>query len=157
MSKKTWTIMILTAVILLTSFAIYINYNKSNDIDYSNREQAIQDLIERPDVTVNVKHQYRDGEHVYLGTFKTPTPCHSYNSEILSELNQKIISLTYSNSEEEICSQVITERDFRVSFFGEESESENVIAKINGVLINLNIFEVPQSQNIEDFQIFIKG
>jgi hypothetical protein len=156
MNKKTWTITVLVILVALTSVAIYSNY-KANKIEIpTQRDQAIKDSVERPDVTINVKHQYKDGTHLYLGTFETPTPCYSYNAEIIKEENERIISLTYSEpATDQICSQVVTEREFSVSFEGEDSES--VIARLNGDLVNLNIFEVPDSQNINDFQIFIKG
>ena len=156
MSKKTLIITIIVSVIALILLAIYSNYSKSTP-EYTNREQALQDLVERPDVTINVKHQYKEDVHTYLGKIETPTPCHSYNAEIINNEGEKIINLTYEESRNKVCSQVVTERDFKVSFQGSESDANSVIARLNGQLINLNIFEVPQSQNIEDFQIFIKG
>jgi len=156
MSKKKWTITFLILTIALTSFAIYSNYSKSN-VEYAGRVQAIQDLVERPDITINVKHQYKDDLHTYLGTFEVPTPCHSYEADLIYEADEIIIDLKYTQSLDSECALVVTDRDFRVSFTGEESDAEFVIAKLNGNLVNLNIFEVPKSQNIDDFQIYIKG
>lgn len=157
MSKKTWTITVLVILVGLTSVAIYSNY-KANNIDkYESRKEEIKEIIERPEITINTKHQYKDGIHTYIGTFETPNACNNYNAEIKDgENSEKIIEITYSDSGE-ICAQVITERNFRVSFEGSEEESQNVIATINGELVNLNIFEVPENQNIDDFEIFIKG
>jgi len=156
MSKKTWTIIVIIILVALASVAVYSNYKANTVTVPTEREDTIKNSIERPDTTIDVKHQYKDGTHVYLGTFKTPTPCHSYNAEIISEGTEKIISLSYSEpTSDQICAQVITEREFMVSFDGDENES--VIARLNGDLVNLNLFEVPNSQNIEDFQIFIKG
>lgn len=156
MSKKTWTITVVIILAAMTSVAIYSNY-KANNIDNGNteREDAIEETYLRPEVTINAKHQYKDGVHTYIGTFETPTPCHTYNAEVNLGENGYVIDITHEPSEDELCAQVLTERMFRVSF--EADEETDAIATINGELVNLNVFEVPADQNIDDFEIFTKG
>jgi hypothetical protein len=156
MSKKTWTITVIVIVALMSSIAIYTNYKANNIEEVNNeRQDAIDETYLRPEITVNTKHQYKDGVHTYIGTFETPTPCDTYNAVIDLNENGHVIEITHEPNEEELCAQVVTERQFRVSF--EAEENVDAIATINGELVNLNVFEVPSDQNIEDFEIFIKG
>ena len=157
MSKRTWTITVVLIIIGLVLVAIYGNYKAKNiEITNNQREEAIENTINKSETTINVKHQYKDGEHVYVGTFETPTPCYNYNVELSEVDDNRVIDITYNLTEnDQICAQVITEREFRISYEGDENDS--VIATINGELVNLNVFEVPTEENINQFEIFIKG
>jgi len=161
MNKKNWIILVLLIFALLIG-VIFHNMYKANKLDQQavDRQQAIEDVLQHSNITINTKHQYRDGVHTFLGTFETPTPCYSYNTKVLEKDGFKEIAISYQETHDEtgeavICAQVITERQFKVSFEG--SETDDVVATLNGVLVNLNIFEVGEDENIEDVEIYIKG
>lgn len=158
MSKKTWGIIVLLVII---SFVLIINYN-NNKVekieDQTERDQAIEDLVEKPKTTINVKHKYEDGTHSYVGFFDAPTPCHIYDTNVVEPTDDEepyLIEITHEPNEDEICAQVITQREFDISF--EAEEAVDVIASINDEIVNLNVFEVPNSQTIEEFEILNKG
>lgn len=156
MNKKFFTGILFLLIILFLVSAIYYNKNKaSQDIDP--RQNAISEEMQRSDTTINVKHQYKDGTHVYVGQVELPTPCHSYNvSGIQREEDLVEIAIEISDpSTDDVCAQVIVQKTFRVSFQG--SEDIGVIASINGEIVNLNEFEVSPDKDIDDYQILIKG
>ena len=161
MKKKNWVILV-AAIILLLTGVIFHNEYKVSKIDESNieRQQAIEDVLQKSNITINTKYQYRNGTHTFLGTFETPTPCYTYNVEKKETDGIKEIAITYQEMHDETgeamnCTQVITERDFKVSFEG--SVDDEIIATINGDLVNLNIFEVSEDEDIEDVEVYMKG
>lgn len=123
--------------------------NQSEEIDIPEEDVMVG--------TLPVKHQYKDGEHVFVGNIELPTPCHSFNAEILTNENQNpVISVTITEPEPEvICAQVITERTFMVSLAGPADLVFD--ATVNGEPYELNIFEIGPDEDIESFEIFIKG
>lgn len=161
MTKKKLIVLVLLIVVLLVGVFLHNRYRANKTTEQINdRQQAIEDVLQRSDITINTKHQYSDGVHVFLGTFETLTPCDSHSVKILERDGLKEIAISYQEAHDEtgeslICDQVITERQFRVSFEGPEDAS--VIATLNGDLVNLNIFEVREGENIEDVNIYIKG
>lgn len=157
MNKKIWTIIIVLIFIGLISVIIF-NNSKTEKIDNSNkeREEAINELVKKPEITLITKHQYKDGVHTYIGEFETPTPCYSYNAEIKESGDQKVIELTYSPEENsETCIQVVDTKTFNISYEG--PADDEVIATLNGEVVNLNIFEVPDDQDISTYEVMIKG
>ncbi|NCS98615.1 hypothetical protein GW764_00330 [Candidatus Parcubacteria bacterium] len=158
MNKKLWGIIIFL-IVLTFAFVITYNNNKVEKIDVQlERDQAKEDLVESPKTTINVKHQYNDGVHAYVGYFTTPTPCHLHEADIVypsAEGEPYLLEVTYEANPDEMCAQVITDREFEVSF--EAEESIDVIASINDEVVNLNIFEVPANQSLEEFEILNKG
>lgn len=154
MNKKTSLWIAIIIILILIGVAIYSS-QKAKKIDYSSeRNKAIEEVVQRPAITLNAKHQYRDGEHTFLGTLELPSPCHTYNAEVIPGEELTEIALTYEASNQ-LCAQVITERQFRVSFSAEEEV--DVIATLNGETVNLNIFDVGPDEDLSEVEIFIKG
>jgi len=153
MDKKIWFSVLVAIAVLFIGVYLFLD-NKNNQEFSNDRQDAIEDAIQRPTVTINTKHQYKDGTHAFIGTIEVPTPCHSHNAEVVKRDDVTEIALSYK-TDSEICAQVIEERNFRVDFEG--SAEENIVATLNGLLVNLNVFEVPDNQSIGDFEILIKG
>ncbi len=107
---------------------------------------------------VNVKHQYRDGKHIYAGMLDLPTPCDLLQSDVVKDpLNQSKIALVFKSVYEgnDACIQVITSRPFKVTFTA--PEKIDLTATYNGAPIRFNLFEVPNTENLDDFDINVKG
>jgi len=150
-NKFLWGLLIVVAAVLVGAY-VY-NKDKQESLDQS-RDQAITDEIQRPSITINAKHQFKDGQHIFVGLVELPTPCHKISTTVERIENETIINVNY-NSEAEVCSEVITEKEFRISFEGNVDDS--IIAKLNGELVNLNIFEIDSTKNIDEVKIFNKG
>jgi hypothetical protein len=153
MNKK-MTIGAVIILIIFVGLSLYAKNKNDNQPDYR-RMDALEEAQKRPDVTINAKHQYKDGQHTFLGSFEVPTPCHSYNAEVKRNEGQLTeIALSYAVSEE-VCVQTVDEKQFKVTF--EAPEDEDVIATLNGVAVNFNIFEVGEDEDISKVELFIKG
>jgi len=150
-NKILWSLVLLVAIILIGAY-VY-NKDKVKKIDES-RNQAITDQVQRPSITINAKHQFKDGQHLFVGLVELPNPCYKITTEVEKSTNETILNINYASTSE-ICAEVITEKEFRISFEGKIDE--NVIAKLNGEIVNLNIFEVDPNKNIDEIKIFNKG
>lgn len=106
---------------------------------------------------VNVKHQYKDGRHIYVGEIDVPTPCHSLVSSYNKDANNTTgYTLVFtSNTSSEMCAQVVTSKPFKLSF---EAVKDIILsATLNGKKLRLNLFEVPDNQDLDSFNVNIKG
>jgi cbb3-type cytochrome oxidase subunit 3 len=150
-NKFLWIILL---VIALISVSAYLYNKEKQKILDQERDQAITNEIQRPSITLNAKHQFKNGRHVFVGSVELPNPCNKITTDVIKESNETVISVDYV-SNEQICAEVITEKEFRISFEG--TADETIIAKLNGELVNLNLFEIPLDKNIDEVEIYNKG
>lgn len=105
---------------------------------------------------VQVKHQYKDGKHIYAGALDLPNACYSLDADINKNSTTTATLILMTNvSEEEMCAQVVTTRSFRVEVEGEATL--DVTGTLNGRPVELNVFEVPAQEDIDSFEINVKA
>lgn len=107
---------------------------------------------------VTAKYQYRDGIHTIAGTIDLPTPCHLLEVEpfFVGEDRMNVeLRFTRSLAQNTDCVQVTTPQPFKVTF--EAPEGVNISATLNGVPVTLNIVTVPEGEDLDNFDAFIKG
>lgn len=117
--------------------------------------------IDQPGFTdilpIELKEQYRDAKYTFVGSITVPTPCHSVTSKVnkISEKEYEIEVKTTDPTPGKVCAQVLTEQNYKVSF----SAPKDIVvkAKINGVVHEVNRFVIPNDENIDTFQLKIKG
>jgi len=146
-------IIIIVALIVLILVVVFVNKSiNTTVVDTSLPQTEENSLLE----TLVVKHQYKDGEHVFIGDIDLPTPCYSYNAFIqdTEDPNKKILKVETKDSGE-VCAEVITTATFRVSYKG--AEDLTFTAFVNDKEYRLNSFEIPKTVDIDEFEIFIKG
>lgn len=150
--KKTISILILISIVI----AVVVFTIKTRVAEAPTpRDQAIQNDEARYAKTIDVKHQYKDGEHIFAGKIEVPTPCYFASAEILRR-EKGVAELKIETKDSgEICAQVISEANFFVKFKGEKDQQ--FMATLNGEPVNLNRFEVDADQDINSVDIFIKG
>lgn len=156
MQKTTITI-IGVIVLILIAAALYASFTTKTTVP-TDREQAIKNDENEPDTTINVKHQYKDSEHAFVGLLDLPTPCHSFNAEVQSSENnhRANIALTITPPAEGVmCAQVIAPKTFKVTHKG--AEDMPFTATLNGEIVKLNVFEVGEDEDIDTVELFIKG
>lgn len=146
-----WSVIVLVIVILLV-----LTTTSIKGANPSARDNAIEEDMNRPDITLNVKHQYKDGEHAFVGTLDLPSTCHSFNAEIVDgEMPE--IKLTVNDPEEGVvCIQVVTKKTWKVVY---QSDGEDLEFKgtLNGDPFALNLFDIAEDQDIDTVELFIKG
>lgn len=154
MWKKITTIIILIVVIVvIVVIGFFSNKDPKVNESQNNQEEEQSDFLE----TLTVKYQYKDGVHTFVGNLELPNPCYTYNAEITDteDPDTKNLMVTYVETEDEICAQVITNATYRVSYTG--PQDLNFKAFVNGEERRLNPFEIPDDMDIDDFELFIKG
>lgn len=152
------TLIIIIAIVVLAAFG-YIFYQSS--------QQQIQDGVLdlepintapfEPKIIITAKHQFLDGVHLVAGDIDMPTPCDllEWDVVILESFPEQVIIQFKTVNKAEICAQVITPARFRVEF--EADGRASITATLNNDHIILNLIEVSESENLDDFEIFIKG
>ena len=131
--------------------------NKSAIDEINNMEKT--DLIDkgRPDITITAKHQYKDGMHIIAGETDMPTPCHILDWDtIVAESFPEQVTINFSlTTMADACTQVITPTRFKVEFTA--SEEASIVATLNGEEIVLNLIEANPDEDLDNFELFIKG
>lgn len=150
---KSWVIGVV--VIVLLALGIYwLSTPSTPDVGDTTQTPVAQDEYVQ---MVNVKHQYKDGRHIYVGEIDLPTPCHSlasaYNKDANNTTGYTLVFTSTSTSE--MCAQVITSKPFKLSF--EAVKDILLSATLNGKKLRLNLFEVPDNQDLDSFNVNIKG
>jgi hypothetical protein len=138
-----------TVLVLIIISVLFLKANKveSPTQEIDQQEQATYDR------TIDIKHQYKDGKHIFAGVVEVPTPCHQANLAIVGgEIAQLNFSIVDSG---EICAQVISDANFYAEFEGPENQL--FVANLNGEPVNLNKFEVDADLDINSIDIFNKG
>jgi hypothetical protein len=109
----------------------------------------------RPSITINAKHQFDNGKHIVAGELDLPTPCHILNwtVNVVSPTNV-IIDFT-ETTQADTCAQVITPARFKVEFNADENAK--VSATVNGQPAVLNLIPASPGEDLNNFQIYIKG
>ncbi len=151
-TNKVWNIVLTIIVLLALAFGIYYLVSR-NDSDTAMQPAAGSDYYVS---VVQVKHQYKDGEHTYVGSLDLPNACYQLDSNIQKTGDASAtINLMTSVDAEETCAQTVTSRDFRLQTDGPMNLT--VTGMLNGKPVDLNLFEVPANQDIDEFEINVKG
>ena len=103
---------------------------------------------------VTAKHQYKNDTHTYAGEIVMPTPCDALAWTVATTSDRAMISFK-TTSPTDPCAQVITSQRFKVSFRG--SASTSVEATLNNSPVRFNVIEAGSDENLDDFEIYIKG
>ncbi len=164
MDKKSSIIIALTVVVAL--IGIFVISLQSTTVDTRDAELAsttawLNTKAENIDVptraTVTAKHAFLDGAHTVAGEIPLPTPCHILESSALTSGDKKSVLITLSSSIKagDICAEVITPARFKVS--AKADKSAVISATLNGQPVTLNLIEAGPNENLDNFELYIKG
>lgn len=145
------TIIVLLVLLVVSLYGYEMIFKKPLiEAPRTNQEEPILPVLD-------IKEQYVDGVHTFAGTLSVPTPCHTILSDVVpfGEDAYQIQLSIIPPATEVACAQVISEKNYKVSFAG--SENAIVTAIINGVEYELNRYPVPEGENIDTYELFIKG
>ncbi|MEY2703478.1 MAG: hypothetical protein RLY43_2117 [Bacteroidota bacterium] len=149
-TKKTtmWVVVAILLAIIIVGILVIKAQNK--EVSENANQQEEQEYFEK---TIDVKHQYKDGKHIFAGTIEVPTPC--YKAE-LSVTQGDVAELNFTTKDSgEVCAQVISNANFYAEFEGKQDQLFK--GRLNGEPVNLNMFEVDADLDINDINIFMKG
>lgn len=150
---KSWLIGAIVVVLLVLGIYWLVSPSTPAPTDTAEVPVAQDEYVQM----VNVKHQYKGGRHTYVGSIDLPTPCHSLTSTYNKDTNSTTgYTLVFtSSSTAEMCAQVITSKPFKLSF--DAVENILISGTLNGKKLRLNLFEVPLNQDLDSFNVNIKG
>ena len=153
MKNKIITIVGLLVLLVALVFGYEAVFNKQIVESPIKEDVSDNDLL----LTLDVKRQYEDGVYTFAGQISVPTPCHTISSEVIAiENSVYVIEITTSAPNQDVvCAQVITQKDYKVSF--EAPENTDVRAFVDGVEYRINNFDVPAGFDIDEFDLRIKG
>lgn len=106
---------------------------------------------------INAKHSFKNGKHIVAGEIEVPTPCHSLSVDTLfRESSPEQVTLAFNTkSDADVCAQVISSRRFKMEFNAEQNA--RIGATFNGKEAILNLIEAGPNENLENFDIYLKG
>lgn len=157
-NKKIMAIVIGIITLVLIAGGFYYSYkaNRENKEVFNPKEESTRG-IDNMMQTVDVKHQFRNGTHTFAGEIVLPTPCDSVEVKAEKDaVDQSRVVLAFATSNtSEVCAEVISSRRFKTTIDG--VKDIKISGTLNGEEIILNVFEVPQDENLDTFEIYIKG
>lgn len=91
--------------------------------------------------SVTANHYFSNGTHTIEGNITLPTPCHELTHDVVvAESAPEQVTINFrAESTAEICTQVLADRFFTLSF--QASQDAVIKATLNGVPVALNLIE----------------
>ena len=158
--QQIWAVIgFVTIIALLFGVSYYISQNnkelKAGGSRIGDGSGDVQ--VDTPKVTITAKHQFSEGTHVVAGEIDVPTPCHLLETDvIIRESFPEQVTIQFEVSTlAEVCTQVITPARFKVEF--KVSENARISGTLNGEPVVLNLIEVGSDEDLDEFELFIKG
>lgn len=150
-------IAIVIIVLTIIGFTLYWQFLGSGS--FNKQSASVIDSQNQAEIRLmTALHQFGNGRHIVAGEVDLPTPCHVLNYDaVVSQTNpqQVMINFTTTSNDADVCAQVITTARYKVEFQAEENAI--IRATWNGGPVQLNLLPVPAGDNLNDFDIFIKG
>lgn len=153
-------IAIVAIVLVIIGFTVYWQFfrDKSDQAAINNTPPVTQNDNVPDAKLITALHQYKNGKHIVAGQVDLPTPCHvlGQNESITNTTPRQVtIAFTSTSDDADICAQVITSARFKSEF----SAPEDAIIKAtwNGGPVQLNLVPAGPNDDLENFDIFIKG
>ena len=136
-------------------------------IKYSNRNTALPTENNQTDDTssmrITAKHQFKpgvsvnSGEHIIAGEIDLPTACYvlGTNAIVAESMPEQVTIAFTATTQGDVCAQVITTERFKVNFTA--SKDAVIKATWNGKPAILNLIPAGANEDLDNFEIFIKG
>jgi hypothetical protein len=106
---------------------------------------------------ITAKHAYKKGEHIVAGEVPLPTSCDILTSNAIASADKKqvLIQLSSSVKTGEGCAQEITPARFKIN--AKADKNAVITATFNGQAVTLNLIEAGADENLDNFELYIKG
>lgn len=119
--------------------------------------EKMNDLRITPQTIVTAKHLYLNGVHTFAGEVPLPSQCHILGSHISAskDKSQIFIALTSSTISSDECAPLITPARFKLTI--PANKNSPMFTTFNGQEITLNLIEASPDDNLNNFELYIKG
>ncbi len=110
-----------------------------------------------PKMVITAKHAYRSGEHIVAGEVPLPTPCDilDANATVSTDKKSVLIQLVSSVKTGDKCPSDITPARFKVN--AKADKAAKLSATFNSQPVTLNLIEAGPGEDLNNFELYIKG
>ncbi len=114
-------------------------------------------LVISDKTVITAKHAYKSGKHIIAGEVPLLTPCDLLETNAVASADKKSIIVQFVSSVKtgEVCAQSITPARFKVSVAADKDAK--ITATFNGQSVTLNLIEAGPNENLDNFELYIKG
>ena len=124
--------------------------------DWEHATATMPEMHVTEKTVVTAKHAYLNGEHILAGEIPLPTPCHILDVKAIATDKKHItVVLNSSIKTGETCEASIVPARFKVSIKGDKSAKIN--ATLNGIAVVLNLIEASPGEDLDNFELYLKG
>lgn len=129
--------------------------NKTTDLQPATSQ--VGEVLPSQTMRVTAKHSFLNGKHIIAGEVEVPNPCTSLSVvKSVTAGNPDAVMLAFVTTDEsEMCAQVMASRRFKVEF--NATENATISATWNGDDIILNLIPVDEGEDLNTFDIYLKG
>lgn len=115
------------------------------------------EIVVTPKTIVTAKHAYQNGKHIIAGEIPLPTPCHILDASatVSADKKQVLVTLVSSIKTGEVCAQSITPARFKLTIAAKKDAT--MLATLNGKEVTLNLIEAAAGEDLDNFELYIKG
>lgn len=142
----------LALIVIVVIVAGYFVLEKTSLFD-SYKETSKENEIFVKDDLIITKHQYKDGEHVFIFRVDLPSSCHILSSRVVKGEPTQIL-LSSRQEETADCQKVKTTKTIANKIVA--SEDAEFIVKLDGEDIKIQQTEIAADVNVFSSEIFFK-
>ncbi len=152
------TILVVVIVIAVGIFG-YTLYRSNQQVTTDTQTSATTSSTVETPAIITAKHQYKNGVHTIAGEVTLPTACHTLaTSPFFVGGSQQDVEVRFTSTLNEVngtCAPEVTARRFKVTFTA--PEQAKITALFNGVPVQLNLVPVEAGEDLDNFDLYMKG
>lgn len=120
-------------------------------------ENTPAEVIATPKTVITAKHAFKTGVHTIAGEVPLPTPCDILETSAIAsaDMKQVVVEFTSSVKSGDKCPLDITPARFKVTV--KANKDAIISAMLNGKPVTLNLIEAGANENLDNFELYIKG
>lgn len=147
------SLIIIVGCILLAAAGLfgYTIYTHSTSPQTATTTPQTEETENGSPEVITAQHQFKNGKHTIVGQLPVPSACHTLTAEPFfigqGSSTVEIRFKTGTPDASTTCAQVITPRQFQITFDGPPKPSIN--ASVDGTPAQFNLIEVPADQKLE--------
>ncbi|HLP43921.1 MAG TPA: hypothetical protein VK145_01425 [Candidatus Nanoarchaeia archaeon] len=144
-------------IIVILAFTAYWQFGRNQSASVLDSQQPITQEQPQDNRIITALHQYKNGTHIIAGQADVPTPCHVLSETVsVSDATPRQATIAFTTTASgDVCAQVITSARFKTEFIAPENVIIN--ATWNGAPVQLNLIPASAEDDLDNFDIFIKG
>lgn len=120
-------------------------------------ENSPAEVVATPQTVITAKHAYQAGAHIVAGEVPLPSACDILETNAVASADKKQVLIQFVSSIKsgEKCPPDVTPARFKVSVKADKNAV--LTATLNGQTISLNLIEAGPNENLDNFELYIKG